>query len=143
MSKNYRCQFFTRSEFERALYPLTNKADYQLVSASTGASANILSQYFNPNELRESLLFRAATIMAAWIEADAARGREMLRRFNAFVERALPEADHSIEGQIKRAMEKTELDLAQLKYVVTQMPLRQVAQALVADRSETRRAKAA
>ena len=119
------------------------KSDYQLVSASTGASANILSQWFNPNELRESILFRAATILAAWIETDAARGREMLRRFVAFVERALPESDPSIEGQIKRAVEKTEVDLAQIKYFVTQMPIRQVAQAIVADRAEKRRAKAA
>lgn len=141
LNQNMKSRFFTKKEFESAIYGLTVKTDYQLVAASTGFSPNMLSQYFNPGHLRESILYRAALLLAEWIYLDAARGREMWRRFCSFVERALPESERvsTAQRQMLDSIRKTEDEIAEVKRLASIIPIRQAAQAIVADRYERRR----
>lgn len=130
---------FSKGEFEAALHNLTVKSDYKKVSAGTGISANMLSQYFNPAHIRESLLFRAAAILAEFIKVSPERGREMLRRFVEFVERAFPEVDRTVRGLLMAALAKTEVEIAEVKRLAKKMGPRQLSSGLVSDRSERRK----
>ncbi len=81
---------FTQHELETEIAKCLAYGDETPIAKSTGVSVGMISQYLNPNDDRESVLFKAAAVLAGWIDANCIDGRKAQGVFNSFVSRALP-----------------------------------------------------
>lgn len=81
-------KYFSRDEFEKAVFKCLEHGDEKDLANATDAGYSILCQKFSPDNERESDLFRAAALMAAWLEQDPAGGECALTVFEQFVRRA-------------------------------------------------------
>ncbi len=81
---------FPQHEFEMGLNKHLRYKGETAIAELIHISPSMVSQYLNPNDERESPLYKAAAILAAWIEDDETGGTNALTLFNTFVHRALP-----------------------------------------------------
>jgi hypothetical protein len=77
-------------EFEYAIYQTLAFGDELKIAQELSVSPGIVSQYFNPNDERESVLYKAVLTLAAMIKIDRERGCHALSIFTSFVESACP-----------------------------------------------------
>lgn len=81
-------KYFSREEFEKAIYKCLGHGDEKDLAGATDAGYSILCQKMSPDNERESDLFRAAAVLAAWLEMDPVGGECALTRFEQFIRRA-------------------------------------------------------
>lgn len=76
---------FTQYEFELKMSRCLKHGDETDIAEIVGKTPGLFSQMFNPNDERESNLFKAARELAALLQINQERGRCALRVFNGFV----------------------------------------------------------
>lgn len=82
-------QYFSQYEFELAISKILEHGDIETIASKVGKGAGLVGQYFDPNNERQSNLYRAAETLTAMIEIDETNGRMALEQFCHFVQRAL------------------------------------------------------
>jgi hypothetical protein len=128
-------EFFSQSEFEQAIYKcLEFKLEVKL-AAATDSGYGILCQKFSADNERESDLFRAATLLAAWLEKDSSGGECALTTFNAFVRRAKPSVLKLDLSDARRDShkERTDFHIAEAENKPVADRIRELRESIVAD----------
>ena len=107
-------EHFKREEFERAIYRCLTHGDEIGIAEKSDAGYGLTTQYFDPNNERESQLFRAATTFTAWLDTNCTDGQKALGVFNSFIARALPCGDklNTSEERRKSHEERVEFHIA-------------------------------
>lgn len=112
---------FTQHEFEKAIAEPMSYGTHTELATRIGKSLAIISQMYNPDDERESNLYKAARELAAMMEMDAELGRRQIATFLHFVHRHAPAttAHNELDEVRKWLKERGEADIAMLE----QMPL--------------------
>lgn len=105
------------------MYAILEWGDETQIANGVGKSSSMMAKYLSPEDCHESPLFKAAAILAAWIDGNHQSGNEALRRFIGFVSRAIPGTDTTPEGLILAAVSKVETELADIRQHIPQIRL--------------------
>lgn len=127
-------EHFSQYELEFEINKSLNFGDEGDIAKVVKKSPGMISQYLNPNDDRESPLFKAAAIFAAWIEVDADGGLEALTTFHCFVRRALNGKETCVKtARRKSHKERTEFHLADAEDAPITDRITELEESLLAD----------
>lgn len=125
---------FSQYELEFEIARSLNFGDESEIAKVVEKSPGMLSQYLNPNDDRESPIFKAAAIFAAWIEVDADGGLEALTTFHCFARRALNGKDIDVkQARRKSHKERTDFHLVEAEDAPLTDRITELEQSIVAD----------
>lgn len=125
---------FTQYELEFEVNKSLGFGDEIEIAKNAGVSAGMVSQYLNPNDDRESPIFKAAAIFAGWIEQDPDGGVEALTTFHCFVRRALKGQEQSIKDcRRKSHKERAEFYVADAEDAPLADKIRELEESILAD----------
>lgn len=94
---------FQQYEFELAISRLLGYGDIERIAEKVGKGSGLMGQYFDPNNERQSNLYRAAEVLAAMVEMDEELGCKALETFCHFVQRAKQGKDLCVNETRERA----------------------------------------
>lgn len=103
-----RNQFFSQYELEFAIGQQLEYGNDTDLAERLGVSPGIVSQYLNHGDSRESPVYKAACILAEWIDLNPDGGHKALELFNLHVRRAEPkDLVLNVEKTRERAYKET------------------------------------
>ena len=127
-------EHFSQYELEFEINKSLNFGDEGEIAKVVKKSPGMISQYLNPNDDRESPIFKAAAIFAAWIEVDADGGLEALTTFHCFARRALNGQDIDVrQARRKSHKERTDFHLVEAEDAPITERITELEQSIVAD----------
>jgi len=127
-------EHFSQYELEFEINKSLNFGDEGEIAKVVKKSPGMISQYLNPNDDRESPIFKAAAIFAAWIEVDADGGVEALTTFHCFARRALNGKDIDVkQARRKSHKERTDFHLVEAEDAPITERITELEQSIVAD----------
>lgn len=127
-------EHFSQYELEFEINKSLNFGDEGEIAKVVKKSPGMISQYLNPNDDRESPIFKAAAIFAAWIEVDADGGLEALTTFHCFARRALKGQDIDVrQARRKSHKERTDFHIVEAEDAPIADRITELEQSIVAD----------
>lgn len=85
--------YFTPYEIDHAIYSLLPFGSEAEIAKRLGKSPGLISRYLNPNDDKESPIYKAAAMLAVLMDIDPEAGESALEIFTYYVERAKHHAD--------------------------------------------------
>lgn len=89
----------SKYEIERAFHRILSNGDESAIARELEHSVGFIQQLYDPNNERQSTLFRAIKELRAWRRESMERGSKALALFNHFVEIGLEDAGHDYERE--------------------------------------------
>ena len=125
---------FSQHKFESDIYKTLEYGDETYLASMSGKSVGYYSQMLNPDDPRESTLFRSARDLYHLILKDPVKGCETLQKFVSFVKTAVPSnVKFCVEVTRRKALkERMESDLAEMGDAPMEDRIHELEEAIVA-----------
>ena len=97
-----------RNEVEKAFYKLLENGDETAIADALGHSVGYVQQLYDPNNSRESHLWRAIKELRAWRQENMDRGCRALSIFIEFVERGLEPPELCVVAETRKLKQQVD-----------------------------------